>query len=128
MSDTRTQAIVLLYWGMLAGGAALSGFGLCRRLARYCEWRQAGGNDGEEIVFGDGRLRAGQAVTLAIGERLHETDPSGTAFGHIELIDRKYCVIALDFGNPGPQLEGNRIQPKCSNSKLPDCSSDRLPA
>ena len=96
MSDSRTQAIVLLYWTMLLSGAALSGFGLCHKLVRYREWRLADRNDEGEIVFGDDRIGVGLSVTLAPGERVLDADSGGVAAGRVVSISGKNLVIALD--------------------------------
>jgi len=99
MADSRTQAVVFLCWAMLLAGAGLSVLGLLRSLLRYRHWRTVSREDDGDIVIGDGRLAAGQAITLAPGERMLSSDPSGVIDGQIESITRKHCVLALDSGS-----------------------------
>lgn len=112
MSDSPAQTIVALYWGMVVAGAGLSGFGICRRLSRYQQLRDADCGDETEIVIGDSLLRVGQHVTIATGIRVPERDLSSAVDGRIGTISRRHCVIEIEpefaIGSPRPRPLASR--------------------
>jgi c-di-GMP-binding flagellar brake protein YcgR len=105
MSDTHTQSIVFLYWGMLMAGAGLSILGIVRGLAKYRDWWLAAVEDEGDIVIGNGQLEVGQTLILAPGDRSQPADPVGVISGQIESIGPKYYVLALDTELPDRSKE-----------------------
>ncbi len=124
MSDVGAQSIVVLFWGMLLAGAGLSGFGLFRALARYRARRAEWDEEEGDIVIGDGKLVAGQSLTLMPGK--HSASPGAlrSLEGSIVEISRKHCVIALD-SKDAARLRGSRsaLAPAGIHGDLPGVAS-----